>query len=104
MENTYRGVLLQISICDALGNLVPFAQFRKRENTHGEVLCLVKLQTEACSFTKRDTSPWVFFTFFKLNKWYQFAQSSTYINQSIALQSKSIDWFLCEGNIDLNSF
>ena len=32
------------------------------KNTHGSVLVLVKLQAEACNFTKRNT-PWVFFTF-----------------------------------------
>ena len=26
--------------CDTLRDLVPFAQFKKRENTHGEVLLL----------------------------------------------------------------
>ena len=26
---------------------------------------------EACNFTKSNTLPWVFFTFFKLYKWYQ---------------------------------
>ena len=44
-------------IWDALGDLEPFAQFKKRENTHGGVLLLVKLQ-----------APFVFFTFFKLCK------------------------------------
>ena len=45
------------------------------KNTHGEVLLLVKLQ--ACNFPKSDTPPWVFFTFFKLYKWYQIAQNMT---------------------------
>ena len=40
---------------------------KKRENTHGEVFILVKLQA-ACNFTKMKTPPWVFFTFFKLYK------------------------------------
>ena len=31
-----------------------------------------------CNFTKNNTPPWVFFTFFKLYKWYQIAQSITY--------------------------
>ena len=31
-------------IYDALRDLVPFVQFKKRENTHGGVLLLVKLQ------------------------------------------------------------
>ena len=29
----------------------------------------------ACNFTKSNTPPWVFLTFFKLYKWYQIAQS-----------------------------
>ena len=32
----------------------------------------------ACNFTKNNTLPWVFFTFFKLYKWYQIAQRTTY--------------------------
>ena len=30
---------------------------------------------EACTFTQSNTPPWVFFAFFKLQKWYQIAQS-----------------------------
>ena len=48
------------------------------KNTHGGVLLLVKLQAEACNFIKRDTPPWVFFTFFELYKWYQITQRITY--------------------------
>ena len=44
------------------------------ENTHGGKLILVKLQASACNFTKINTPPWVFFTFFKLYKWCQIAQ------------------------------
>ena len=48
------------------------------KNTHGGVLLLVKLQAEVCNFnTKSNTPPWVFFTFFKLYKWYQTAQRIT---------------------------
>ena len=46
-------------MCDALRDLVPFAQFKKRENTHGGVLLLVnlvKLQALVCNFTKCNTS------------------------------------------------
>ena len=45
------------------------------KNTHGGVLLLVKLQASACNFTKSNTPPWVFFTFLKLYKWCQIAQS-----------------------------
>ena len=48
------------------------------KHTHGGLLILVKLQTSACNFTKINTPPWVFFTFFNLYKWYQIAQSTTY--------------------------
>ena len=50
------------------------------KNTHEGVLILVKLQAEACNFTKINTPPWAFFTFFKLYKWYQIAQRITYAN------------------------
>ena len=46
---------------DALRDLVPFVQFRKRENTHRGVLRLVKLRALARNFTKSITPPWVFF-------------------------------------------
>ena len=51
-------------ICGTLRDLVPFVQFTKRENTHGGV--------------RTNTPPWLFFTFFKLYKWYQIAQRVTY--------------------------
>ena len=43
---------------------------KKVENTHEGVLILVKLQALACNFTKINTPPWVFFTFFELYQWY----------------------------------
>ena len=36
------------------------------KNTHRGVLLLVKLQVKACNFTKSNTPPWVFFTFFNI--------------------------------------
>ena len=33
----------------------------------------------ACNFTKSNTRPWVFFTLFKLHKWYQIVQRLTFI-------------------------
>ena len=50
------------------------------KNTHGRVLILVKLQAEACNFTKTNILPWVFLMFFKLCKWYQTAQRITFDN------------------------
>ena len=51
------------------------------KNTHRGVLILIKLQAKACNFTKINTPPWVFFTFFELYKWYQIAQRITYSKQ-----------------------
>ena len=48
------------------------------KNTHGGVLLLVKLQANL-QVTKSNTPPLVFFTFFKLYKWYQIAQRITWI-------------------------
>ena len=47
------------------------------KNTHGGVLLLVKIKIFACNFTKGNTTSWVFFTFFKLYKWYQIIQNIT---------------------------
>ena len=57
--------------------------FENVKNTHGGVLLLVKLQASACNFTKINTLPWVFFMFFKLYKWYQIAQRTTYLQQYV---------------------
>ena len=47
------------SICDALRDLVPWAQFKKREKHPWRSVTF----SEACNFTKSNTPPWVFFTF-----------------------------------------
>ena len=47
--------------------------------TYGGVLPLVKLHAKACIFDKSKTHSSVFFTFFKLHKWYQIIQRITYI-------------------------
>ena len=58
--------MLQYIICDTLRDLVVFVRLKKRENTHGKVLL-------------SKTTQWVFSSFFKLYKWYQIAQSITFI-------------------------
>ena len=75
-------ILFSVSlICGALRDLVLFAQFKKREKkNHEVVLILVKLQASAYNFTKINTPPWFFFTFFKLYKWHQIAQRITFTN------------------------
>ena len=59
-------------------DLVPFVKFKKREKHPRRTVLLVKLQGSACKFTKSNTPPWVFFTFFKLYKWYQIVQRITF--------------------------
>ena len=50
--------LAMAEICDALRDLVPFVQFRKRgKHTWRSVNFRVKLQAEACNFTKINTPP-----------------------------------------------
>ena len=39
-------------------------------------ICTIQ-KAKACNFTNINTPPWVFFTFFKLCKWYQIVQSIT---------------------------
>ena len=49
----------------------------------------VKNTREKHNFTKGNTPPWVFFTFFKLYKWYQIAQNITYIPPVVTLGSST---------------
>ena len=51
-----------------------FYNLKNMKNTHGGVLLLVK---KPATLLKVTLSPWVFFTFFKINKWYQMAQHIT---------------------------
>ena len=64
-----------VTVCDALCDLVPFVQFKKREKHSWRSLTFSKVR----DFTKSNTPAWVFFTFLKLYKWYQIAQRITYI-------------------------
>ena len=48
----------------------------------------IKQHASARNFTKSNTPPWVSFTFFKLYKWYQIAQNTTYNNS----KTRSVFW------------
>ena len=48
----------------------------------------MEYDAEAYNFTQSITPPWVFFTFFKLHKCYQMAQSITYV-QSFSIKPKN---------------
>ena len=59
-------------ICDVLRDLEPFVQFKKREKQPWRRVTFSTVAAfKACDFTKSNNPPWVFFTFFKLYKWYQ---------------------------------
>ena len=45
------------------------------KSTNRGVILSVRLQAETWNFTESISTPWVFFTFFKLYKWYKIAQS-----------------------------
>ena len=47
------------------------------KNAHGGVTIFAKFQAEVWNFTKSITPQLVFFTFFKLYKWYQIGHSVT---------------------------
>ena len=47
-----------------------------------EKLVTYKSCLEACKFAKINTPTWVFFTFFKLYKWYQIAQCTTFVTEA----------------------
>ena len=66
------------SNCDALRNLVPLVQFKKREKHPWRNVSFSKV-----AGFKFNTPPWVFFTFFKLYKWYQIVQRTTFTKRSI---------------------
>ena len=69
-------------ICDALRVWNNLYNLKNVKNAHGVVLLLVKLPAWACHFSERHTPPRecvpMVHTFFKLHKWYQFAQSITF--------------------------
>ena len=53
------------------------------------------IKSSACNFTKINTPPWVFFTFFKLYKCYQIAQRITYFHCS--------SWVIVSGRVSKGS-
>ena len=57
---------------DALRDLVPFVQFKKREN----YLWRRATFSKSWNVTKSNTPPWEFFAFFKLYKWYHLYHNS----------------------------
>ena len=62
------------------------------KNTHGGVLILE-------NFTKIDTPPWVFFTFFKLYKYYQIAQRISFFPKIIHMDGETKNILSIRGTV-----
>ena len=58
-------------ICGAVRIMVPFVQFEKREKYSWRSVNFSRVAGWSLHFSKINTPPWVFFTFFRLYKWYQ---------------------------------
>ena len=90
----FRGVfnsfMTEVLICGALRDLVPFVQFRKREKHPWKSVNLSKLQAEACNFTKIDTPPCVFFTFFKIVQMSTKSRNASHIPLSYCVTIKFV--------------
>ena len=76
------------NIYDALRDLAPFVQFKKREKHQRRSVIFSKVS--GFTLTKGNTSPRVFFTFFKLYKWYQITQSASfgYVSANLSFVSR----------------
>ena len=66
-----------IEIYDVLRDLVPFVRFKKLE----------KHPYRSVTFTKSNTPPWVFFTFFKLYRWHQITENVSNFNDNANTKS-----------------
>ena len=67
-------------ICDALRDLIPFVQFKKREKHRWRSVTLTKIAGQKlATLLKAKLLHECFSCFFKLYKWYQIAQDITYI-------------------------
>ena len=90
MNTVFEGLVKHfLANCDVLRDLVSFVQFKKREKHPWRLITCTKI-----TFTKSNIPPWVFFTVFKLYKWYQMAQRITII--SCFLTSINIKGYLNE--------
>ena len=77
-------ILLYCNICDVLRDFASLVQFKKRERHPWS--SVTNTPPGVCYFTKSNTPPCVFFTFFKLYKWYEIAQRTTYTCETIQCQ------------------
>ena len=76
IDSRFRPNGFRIKVCTSNIHLWCFAiwyhlyNLQNVKKTYGGMLLLVKLQDSVCKFTKSKMTPWMFFSFFKLYKWY----------------------------------
>ena len=70
--------------CDILRDYVPLIQFKNVKTHMKECYLQESFQLQACNFTKSNTPPLIFFTFFKLYKWHQIAQHITIMHITVS--------------------
>ena len=75
----------KLTISDVLHDLVAFLQFKKPEKHQWRSVTF-----STCNFTKSNTPPWVFFTFFKLRKRYHIAKSITKVSYRSCWLTKAV--------------
>ena len=74
MRPTQKPLIARLDIWDGLCDLAPFVQFKEREKHPWRGDTFSKVTVLSLKFTKSNTPPWVFFTFFKLYEWCQISQ------------------------------
>ena len=78
---------MTLKILGAVCDLVPFVQIKKCEKHPCRSVNSSIVAGFSCNFTESNSPPWVFFTFFKLYKWHQIAQSIRYVLDISLIQS-----------------
>ena len=63
--------------------MVPLVQFKKREKQPWRSVNFSRVAGFSLHFTKINTPLWLFLTFFKLYKWYQIVQRTTFERDSL---------------------
>ena len=75
--------------------------FKNVKNTYGGVLLLGKSQAlKLQAVTKSNSPSWVFFTFFKLYKWYQIMQCIAFLDSFQRRMKRFLSQFLFLSNWD----
>ena len=78
VKEIFQGIFLHFSYLMLCAIWYHFCNFKQCEKHPWRSVTFIKVAGD-CNTPKWNTPPWVFFTFFKLYKWYQIAQTVSYI-------------------------